>query len=409
MTARIYRWPGALVPPPLAPSLGPPTSPPTGAGPVAVPKPRRKPKAPALPAVPTPARPPRELTEQEQALQDKMLRAYYEGRRPSRNHAKSSIQNDQIAVRQLLAFIGQPLWELTENDFEVWSAHLGLTKGDAPRTQRRKQTAIATLLRYLSRNLALQNEARAMGGELREIAHSENRVVHTTDQAPKRHRRYLSAMEFQEVVQVLDVAIELAIRSKPRCVRTLLRDKAMFNTYYAFGLRMSEGHALNVTSFRANPDIRELGRFGFADVYGKGSNGSGPRFRSIPAINPSIREVLEWYLTVVRPLFPPRDLEEPAMWLSEQGTRLCRSEIDTRFKQLLQVCGIDPSTMSTHGLRHMSVSHEAEANVPLHFTQQRHGHAHASTTQVYTHLPEAFIRDRARQLVKQHLKKKEST
>ncbi|UBB24904.1 tyrosine-type recombinase/integrase [Pseudoxanthomonas japonensis] len=408
MTARIYRLPGALAPPPLAPTLGPGPAP-AGAGPVAVPQPRRKPKPPPTPTAPTPSRPPRELTEPEQVLQERMLRSYYEGRRPSRNHAKSSIHSDQIAVRQLLTFIGQPLWELTEDDFEVWSAHLGLTQGDAPGTQRRKQTAVATLMRYLSRHLALQNEARALGGELREIAHSENRVIHTTDLAPKRRRRYLSAVEFQEVILVLDAAIELAIRSKPRCVRALLRDKAMFITYYVYGLRMSEGHGLNLTSFRANPDIRELGRFGFADVYGKGSNGSGPRFRSVPAINPAIREILEWYLDVVRPMFPPLDPEEPALWLSEQGTRLSRSEIAARFKHLLRVCDIDPSTLSPHGLRHMSVSHEAEADVPLHFTQLRHGHANAATTQVYTHFPETFIRDRARQLVKQQLQNKEPT
>lgn len=403
MTARIYQLPGTLSPPPLAPSLGTPA--PTGAGPTAVPTPRRKPKASPPPAVPTPARPPRELNEAEQTLQDKMLRAYYEGRRPSRNHAKSSINNDQIAVRQLLTFIGQPLWELTESDFEVWSAHRGLTMGDAPGTQRRKQTAIATLMRYLSRNLALQNEARAMGGELREIANSENRVIHTTDKAPKRHRRYLSSTEFQEIVEVLDTAIEMAIQTKPRCVRALLRDKAMFITFYAYGLRISEGYALDLKSFRMNPDIPEIGPFGFVDVYGKGSSGSGPRFRSVPAINPNIREILEWYLEVVRPLFPTKDPDEQAMWLSEQRKRLCRAEISERFKNLLRVCGIDPSSLSPHGLRHMSVSHEAEANVPLHFTQERHGHANPSTTQIYTHLPESFIRDRARQLVDQQLRK----
>lgn len=336
-----------------------------------------------------------------------MLRAYYEGRRPSRNHAPSSIHNDRIAVSQLLAFIGQPLWELTEADFEAWSAHLGISKGDAQRTQRRKQTAVATLMRYLSHNLAFQNEARAMGGELREIAHSENRVVHTTDATPKHRRRYLCAAEFQVVIEMIDTAIELAITTKPRCVLTLLRDKAMFISFYVYGLRMSEGHGLNINSFRPNPDIPELGRFGYVDVYGKGSNGSGPRFRSVPAIAIGIREILEWYLEVVRPMFSPLNPDEQAMWISERGTRMCRSEIHTRFKNLLMVCGIDPCTLSTHGLRHLSVSHEAEAGVPLHFTQHRHGHANASTTQVYTHLSEAFIRDRAKNLVKQQMAKAE--
>jgi len=400
MSARIYRLPGTLIAPDPTPSLGPPMP---AHGPVAVPKPRRKPKSAARTPAPTPPRPPRTLSEKEHALQERMLRAFFEGRRPSRNHARSSIQNDQIAVRQLLAFIGQPLWELTEADFEVWSAHLGQTRGNSPNTQRRKQTAVATLMRYLSRNLALQNEARGMGGELREIAHSENRVVHTTDATRTRHRRYLSATEFQGVVETLDVAIELAIKSKPRSVRALLRDKAMFICYYVYGLRMSEGHGLNLNSFRKNPDIPELGRFGFADVYGKGSNGSGLRFRSVPAIALSIRDILEWYLEVVRPMYTTLDPDEKAMWISERGTRMCRSDIDARFKNLLKVCGIDPSTLSTHGLRHMSVSHEAEAAVPLHFTQQRHGHANASTTQVYTHLPETYVRDRARELVRQQI------
>lgn len=76
------------------------------------------------------------------------MRAYYEGRRPSRNHAASSIQTDRFAVVQFLAFIGQPLWELAEADFEAWSAHLGLTMDHAQGTQRRKQTAVATLMRY---------------------------------------------------------------------------------------------------------------------------------------------------------------------------------------------------------------------------------------------------------------------
>ncbi|MFQ6310088.1 tyrosine-type recombinase/integrase [Lysobacter capsici] len=118
------------------------------------------------------------------------------------------------------------------------------------------------------------------------------------------------------------------------------------------------------------------------------------------AVLADIRPILEWYLEVVRPLYhPPAD--EPAMWLSERGRRLTRSSISSRFKKLLSITGFDPKLLSTHGLRHMSVTHEAEADVPLHFTQLRHGHAHASTTQQYTHLSNQFIRDVARRLVRE--------
>lgn len=368
------------------------------------PKPRRA-SEPQTP--PTPAREPRELTEQEEDLQRRMFKAYFENRRPSRNHAQTSIANDRRAVEDLLAFIGQPLWQLTENDFEVWSAHLGVTRKLAPNSQRRMQGAVCTFMRYLVHHQAFQNQALRLGGRLQEIGHSENRIVHSTDNNHVRVRKYLTSAEFQDLLRIQDAAIEIAVRKAPRRARALMRDKAMFLTYYTYGLRLTEGHGMNVDSFRPNPTLPELGQFGFAHVYGKGSNGSGPRFRAVPAILPDIRAVMEWYLAVVRPLYGVCD-DEPALWLSEQGRRLGRSAIDVRFKILVEIAGYDRADISVHGLRHMSVSHEAEAGVSLHFTQQRHGHAHASTTQQYTHLPEEFIRNAARKLVDDLVKRKET-
>lgn len=375
-----------------------------GTGPATkTPKSRRR-KQPLSP--PTPARPPRELTAEEAELQHRMFEAYFNGRRPARNHSKASIDTDLKAVNHLLAFIGQPLWLLTENDFEVWSAHMGITRGMAATTQRRMQGAVCTFMRYLVHHQAFQNAALKMGGRLQEIGHSENRIIHTTDKNHARMRRHLTSEEFQILLRIQDAAIEIAAQEAPRRARAFMRDKAMFLTYYTYGLRLAEGHGLDIGSFRPNPDIPELGQFGFAHVYGKGTNGSGPRFRSVPSILPDIRPVLEWYLDIVRPLYQPAD-EENAMWLSEHGGRLARSSIDHRFKLLVEIAGYDRADISMHGLRHMSVSHEAEADVSLHFTQQRHGHAHASTTQQYTHLPEQYIRETARRLVSAVVKGKE--
>lgn len=386
MSGRILVFPG--VSPPLTADLGTP---------VAVPARR----APTPPSTPTPTRAPRALTDEEHTLQERMFRAYFHGRRPSRNHSPATIKNDEAAVRDLLAFVGQPLWALTENDFEVWTAHLALTRHLATTTQRRMQGAVACFMRYLAKHTAFQNEVRSQfDTRLEEIAHEENRIVHSTDANASRKRRYLVMSEFEDLLRVLDIAIEVALTERPRCARALMRDKAMFITYYTYGLRLSEGHALDIHSFRPNPDLPELGDYGSVQVYGKGSNGSGPRFRSVPAVLRDIRPVLDWYIEVVRPLYRPKS-KQNAMWLSESGRRLCRAAVAARFKTLLGLTGHDPALLSTHGLRHMSVSHEAEANVPLHFTQIRHGHRHASTTQQYTHLPDAFIRDVARQLVRQ--------
>lgn len=58
--------------------------------------------------------------------------AYFVGRRSSRNHAPETIRGDLGVVRQLLTFIGQPLWEMTEDDFECWAAHLSRDRKLAP-------------------------------------------------------------------------------------------------------------------------------------------------------------------------------------------------------------------------------------------------------------------------------------
>jgi site-specific recombinase XerD len=386
MSGRILTFPG--VTPPLTADLGTP---------VVVPSRRATTSSPT----PTPLRPPRALTEAELEVQERMFRAYFEGRRPARNHSPVTIKGDQAAMHDLLTFIGQPLWELTESDFEIWTAHLGQIRRLAPTTQRRMQGAVACFMRYLARHTAFQNEVQAkFGKRLQAIATEENRIIHSTDANLTRKRRYLVMEEFQDLFRVLDAAIEIAVIERPRQARALMRDKAMFITFYTYGLRLSEGYGLNLSSFRPNPDLPELGSYGSADVYGKGSNGSGPRFRSVPAVLPDIRAVMDWYLQVVRPRYHPAP-DENALWLSEWGRRLCRSSIAVRFKAILELTGHDPKLLSLHGLRHMSVSHEAEANVPLHFTQVRHGHRHASTTQQYTHLPEKFIRDIARRLVRQ--------
>lgn len=400
MTGRVLTFPERKSPA-GQPTLPDPTGGSLGAPVTTKPRKPRTPKGPATPLAP--ARPPHVFSEEEQALQNKMLKAYFDGRRPSRNHAQSSIKTDRLAVNDLLDFIGQPLWHLTEGDFEVWSAHLGLVRQLAVGTQRRMQGSVCTLMRYLAHHQALQNEAAKFGGRMLEIGHSENRIIHSTDRNTKHRRKYPASIEFQDLLRVQDAAIQIAIQDAPRRARGFMRDKAMFLVYYTYGLRLAEGHGLNVDSFRRNTDIPALGIFGTVDVFGKGSNGSGPRPRSVPAILPDIRPLMEWYLAVVRPLYHPDDCEK-ALFLSESGKRLGRSSIAHRFKILLEIGGYEPGDLSMHGLRHMSISHEAEDGVSLHFTQHRHGHAQASTTQTYTHLSDDFIREAAMRLVGNYTK-----
>lgn len=343
-------------------------------------------------------RPRRALTAEEQKLQDTMLEMYFQGVRGAKNHAPSTIRSDRNYVLQFLTYVGQPLWACTASDFEAWAAHLALERHLASGTQRVMQGAIAAFYDYLAHNTHWQNAVRTQfDARLEQVATSENRVVHTTDKNRKRERTYLTGEELTQIFAVMESVVELAALEAPRQLKTFQRDRVMFYTYYAYGLRLDEGHGLSFSSFFRNADAPEMGRYGFASVWGKGSRGSGPRYRCVPCTRPDVPPLLDWYLEEVRPKFECRNPE--AIWLSTRGNRLSRSGIGNRFKRVIRACGLDEHLFSPHGLRHMSVTHQAEAGVPLAFTSQTHGHVNMATTTTYTHLSDAFLRNTARNVI----------
>lgn len=342
---------------------------------------------------------PRLLTQAESTLQDRMLSGFFEGARPARNHEVKSIKRDWKAVLEFLAYVGQPIWLCAPSDFESWGSHLALERKLAGSTQRVMQGAVATFFDYLVDSEDWQNAALQISGRIRQVATRDSRVVHTCD-TPVRERSYLTAAELTQFFAVLDSMIEAAALDSPRQLKALQRDRAMFYTSYAYGLRLSEGYKLNVSSFFSNADLPEMGRFGYVGVFGKGANGSGPRFRHVACIHPDVPAALEWYLAEVRSQFKCKQAHADAMWLSERGERLSRSSIWARFKHVMALCGLDARLFTTHGLRHMSISHQAEANIPLPFISANAGHQHMATTTIYTHLSNTFVRDVARNHVR---------
>ena len=154
-----------------------------------------------------------------------------------------------------------------------------------------------------------------------------------------------------------------------------LRDRALFELIYSCGLRVSEAVALQVSSLHLQQ--------GFVTVAGKGG-----RQRLVPLMGAA----LDWiarYLQDGRPALA-RAPGEAALFLNRAGSRLTRAGMWKRFQDAAARAGVSGKL---HTLRHSFATHLLGGGADLRSVQELLGHADISTTQIYTHLDAADLRD----------------
>lgn len=155
------------------------------------------------------------------------------------------------------------------------------------------------------------------------------------------------------------------------------RDRAILEFLYATGVRVSELVDLPLSGL----DLDD----GFAIVYGKGS-----KERFVPVGGPA-RRALRRYLAEVR---PGLDSGHGAgiVFLNARGKPLRRESVWSLVRTAARRAGI-ARKVSPHTLRHTFATHLVEGGADLAAVQELLGHADISTTQIYTHLDRAFLRD----------------
>lgn len=156
-----------------------------------------------------------------------------------------------------------------------------------------------------------------------------------------------------------------------------LRDRALLETLYAAGLRVSEATALDVDDV----DLDD----GAVRAFGKGS-----RERQVP-LGRSARQALESYLVRGRPsLAGVRS--GPALFLNAQGTRLTRQGCWKILGRHARRAGLE-ADVSPHVLRHSFATHLLAGGADIRSVQELLGHASLATTQVYTKVTQDRLRE----------------
>jgi len=272
--------------------------------------------------------------------------------------AKNTLAGYRADLAQFASWLGArgtPLDNAAPADLHSYLHHF--SKRAKPASQRR---LIASLRRFYRHLLA--------SGEIQ----ADPTLNIDLPPRPDRFPKTLSEAQVEALLAAPDAAT-------PRG----LRDRAMLETLYATGLRVSELIALKLFEIGLNE--------GVARVFGKGA-----KERLVP-----LGEVaLEWlgrYLKEARPaLLAGRDCDR--VFVTQRGAGMTRQAFWNLIKHHALRAGIDPSRLSPHTLRHAFATHLINHGADLRVVQLLLGHADISTTQIYTHV----ARERLKQLHAAH-------
>ena len=156
-----------------------------------------------------------------------------------------------------------------------------------------------------------------------------------------------------------------------------LRDRALLETLYAAGLRVSELVRLQVDQVNLHQGVVLV-------VAGKGR-----KDRIVP-----LGEEASWWIGCYLRDSRPHLLRErlcDTLFVSQQGRPMTRQTVWHRIRKLAQLAGIEMKELSPHTLRHAFATHLVNHGADLRTVQMLLGHANLSTTEIYTHVANARL------------------
>jgi len=190
-----------------------------------------------------------------------------------------------------------------------------------------------------------------------------------TIRTPKQEKRLPKFLDIEQIRKLLSTPDDSTLLGA--------RDRAMLETLYSTGVRVSELVALNIG------DVDTAGQC--LRIRGKG------RKERVTPIGPTALQAIRNYLDM-RSTDPRSSTFDPGpLFVNKHGQRLSTRSVRRKLDKYLILCGLDPS-ISPHTLRHTFATHMLNNGADLRSVQELLGHQSISTTQVYTHVTTAQLK-----------------
>ena len=250
------------------------------------------------------------------------------------NDEKPSLNISKITLKELKEFIGF-----------VDKLDLG------PYTQARIISGVKAFFRYLILERIITSDP----SELLE--------------SPKLGRKLPDVLTIDEVERIIN-SVDLSQDEGER-------NKAIFETLYGCGLRVSELINLKISDLHFKEGIILV-------------TGKGNKQRLVP-IGKSAEKQITTYLTFVRPAIQVSKQDSDILFLNRRGRKLSRQMIFYIVKNHIEKAGIRKN-ISPHSFRHSYATHLVQNGADLRAVQGLLGHVSITTTEIYTHLNREDLR-----------------
>ena len=255
-----------------------------------------------------------------------------------KNYSKHTLVNYQTDLEEFFGFIGEiPIEKV---DYLLLRRYLAKIreKDHRPRTIARKLSSMRSMLKFLTREGYIKTNPS---------------VLLTTPKLDKKLPNFLTEDEITKFLE--------APSSEEK---SGLRDRAILETLYSTGIRVSELVGLDVerVDFIAN----------VAKVFGKGK-----KERLVP--------IGDKALSAIRQYLQGRKQSSKALFLNKNGTRITTRSICNITNKYIRQASVRES-ISPHALRHSFATHLLNRGADLRSVQELLGHVNLSTTQIYTHM-----------------------
>jgi integrase/recombinase XerC len=182
---------------------------------------------------------------------------------------------------------------------------------------------------------------------------------------PKQPQRLPRLLRVEDVIQLLD--------GIPTDTPLGVRDRAMYETLYGGGLRVSELVGLNLGDVDAEQILVRV-------------RGKGRRERLCPVGQMAMNCIAYWI-----PLRAPHRAGGQALFLNRFGTRLSARSVGRLLEDYLSAAGLGALAASPHTLRHSFATHLLDGGADLRSVQEMLGHRSLATTQIYTHISQSRL------------------